>query len=682
MTDKPDISSDDMETEEIVIDNVANEDRVQPSGKVKSAKKTLFIKKLVAAIVLLVVIIAGAWYASEKYDEKKRKQAEAAHLARLQVARQQQIDDTLALAKKYYYKDRYTKASRYLQTVLSLDENNAEALRLEKDIFQAAGLAKVSPLRVKARDMWENTRRIDAADGFDKYLVKIKITFKKAETLFLKDDYSAARKSYQSVLRQCRFLIKLDIDRDAIESTVEECVKAKKAADKANAANDAKKLYQNAKRLSNKAQKATDKCEYANATKLYISAQKSYIKSIAYAKDYRAVILLKSSYKKLMKSAPTTNEMSQYSGGKWLRVNKTLINANRSFKRGAMSTARKQYKYVLQYLPPVISHTKAAMVLAGKQAAAKKAFNLACTRTLDFEHRSRALSKADLTAYEYCQKAMNALRKFSSLTHKSYLSNSDKNKLQKLQSSLDAYSKSLWNDTIPGLGMKFVYVSPGSFQMGSDKGKINEQPVHRVTIRQGYWIGKYEVTQNEYQFIMTSNPGYFKGMNRPVERVSWNDAVKFCRKLTARERAAGRLSYGYEFRLPTEAEWEFAARGGNKSRGYKYSGSDNVDHVAWYDTNSGGKTHAVGTKSSNELGIFDMSGNVLELCLDDWHPDYERAPPDGRRWDSGKGSIRVVRGGSWYYFSKDSRVASRFYFSHGFTSNYLGFRVVFAPVSK
>jgi formylglycine-generating enzyme required for sulfatase activity len=225
-------------------------------------------------------------------------------------------------------------------------------------------------------------------------------------------------------------------------------------------------------------------------------------------------------------------------------------------------------------------------------------------------------------------------------------------------------------------GLALVYVAPGSFQMGSSRYN-SEKPVHQVTISQGYGLGKYPVTQNEYQSIIGRNPSELKGGNRPVERVSWHDAVKFCEKLTSRERVAGRLPAGFKYRLPTEAEWEFAARGGVKSRGYKYSGSDNIDSVAWYDSNSGDKTHKVGTKNPNELGIYDMSGNVWEWCLDDWYDNYKGAPSNGSRRGDGTGSLRVYRGGSWSHCARYCRSAIRNGNSPGSTRGTVGFRVAF-----
>jgi formylglycine-generating enzyme required for sulfatase activity len=159
---------------------------------------------------------------------------------------------------------------------------------------------------------------------------------------------------------------------------------------------------------------------------------------------------------------------------------------------------------------------------------------------------------------------------------------------------------------IQNLVSNMVYVSGGTFTMGatSEQGSDaydDENPTHSVTLS-SYYIGKYEVTQAEWKAVMGSNPSYFKGDDRPVEQVSWDDCQTFISRLNS--------ITGRSFSLPTEAQWEFAARGGNSTLGYKYSGSNNVYDIAWYDDNSGGTTHDVGTKSPNELGLYDMSGNV------------------------------------------------------------------------
>jgi formylglycine-generating enzyme required for sulfatase activity len=215
----------------------------------------------------------------------------------------------------------------------------------------------------------------------------------------------------------------------------------------------------------------------------------------------------------------------------------------------------------------------------------------------------------------------------------------------------------------------FVLVEGGTFWMGStDNGAYaDEAPIHSVTLS-SFYIGKYEVTQAEWKAIMGSNPSHFKGDNLPVESVSWNDVQEFITRLSS--------ATGKHYRLPTEAEWEFAARGGNQSRDYTYAGSNNIDGVAWYSGNSSNKTHAVGTKSSNELGIYDMSGNVWEWCSD-WYGSYSAAQQTNPTGPAG--TNRVLRGGSLADDAQICRSAYRFSYSPSYGLSFLGFRLVFVP---
>jgi len=220
---------------------------------------------------------------------------------------------------------------------------------------------------------------------------------------------------------------------------------------------------------------------------------------------------------------------------------------------------------------------------------------------------------------------------------------------------------------------EMVFVQGGTFTMGCTAEQGNdcndwEKPAHQVTLS-NFSIGKYPVTQKEWVSVMGSNPSQFKGDNLPVERVSWNDAQEFIRILNA--------ATGKNYRLPTQAEFEYAARGGNKSKGFKYSGSNRVDDVAWHQGNSGNKTHPVGTKAPNELGIYDMSGNVYEWCSD-WFGDYSSAAqtnPTG----VATGSHRVIRCGSWANDAYDCRVSDRFSKTPDHRRNYIGFRLVILP---
>ena len=196
-----------------------------------------------------------------------------------------------------------------------------------------------------------------------------------------------------------------------------------------------------------------------------------------------------------------------------------------------------------------------------------------------------------------------------------------------------------------------VFVEGGTFQMGSDDDSIDEMPVHQVTLSD-YYIGQTEVTQELWQAVMGSNPSYsgFKGAKNPVNFVSWNECQDFIRKLNSLT--------GANFRLPTEAEWEFAARGGNKSRGYQYSGSNDLGSVAWYKANASSKVHPVGSKLPNELGLYDMSGNVWEWCADWYSGSYYGTSPCTNPTGPTTGEFRVDRGGSWDSNAAGCRVAN------------------------
>ena len=221
-----------------------------------------------------------------------------------------------------------------------------------------------------------------------------------------------------------------------------------------------------------------------------------------------------------------------------------------------------------------------------------------------------------------------------------------------------------------GITIDMVKVEAGTFMMGATSEMQNpwddEKPVHQVTLTNDYYMGKYEVTQALWQAVMGSNPSKFKGDDLPVEKVSWNDCQEFISKLNG---LTGKM-----FRLPSEAEWEYAARGGKKSRGFQYSGSSNISDVAWYDGNSGSKTHLVGTKQANELGLYDMCGNVLEWCQD-WYGSYvssSQMNPTG----AVSGSYHVFRGGSWSSYAWSCRSSSRNYVTPNFCINNLGLRLV------
>ena len=273
-------------------------------------------------------------------------------------------------------------------------------------------------------------------------------------------------------------------------------------------------------------------------------------------------------------------------------------------------------------------------------------------------------------------------------------------------STSDTANASIKTFTLPnGVKLEMVKVEPGSFTMSKRDGENFEFEVeHQKTLTKPFYIGKYEVTQAQWKAIIGTSiseqrdkanrswPLCGEGDNYPVYYVSWHEAMQFCEKMNKYAPS------GWQFTLPTETQWEFAARGGNKSRGYKYSGSDNLDDVGWYHENSGNsrlndsqwdfdkvmknncRTHEVGRKKPNELGLYDMSGNVWEWCLDNWESKSNNTRAEFTRpYNDSDGSGRVGRGGGWCYFALYCRSAFRSYYSPGGRYYDLGFRLALVP---
>jgi formylglycine-generating enzyme required for sulfatase activity len=235
-----------------------------------------------------------------------------------------------------------------------------------------------------------------------------------------------------------------------------------------------------------------------------------------------------------------------------------------------------------------------------------------------------------------------------------------------------AFRSASFTETVKGVSFEMITIKGGTFQMGSNDGKDDEKPVHAVTVSD-FSMGKTEVTQALWQAVMGNNPSNFKGNNLPVEQVSWDDCQEFIKKLN-------QLT-GKEYRLPNEAEWEYAAGGGTANR-TKWAGTNSestLGDYAWYYSNSGNKTQPVGTKKPNALGLYDMSGNVWEWCSDWYGSDYYMSSPQTKPQGPSSGSYRVNRGGGWYNRAAGCRSADRDGSYPGFRDGYLGFRLVFVP---
>ncbi len=219
--------------------------------------------------------------------------------------------------------------------------------------------------------------------------------------------------------------------------------------------------------------------------------------------------------------------------------------------------------------------------------------------------------------------------------------------------------------TLPGgATMEMIWCAPGTFLMGSplaERGRFDDEPQHQVTLTKGFWLGKYEVTQKQWESVMGENPSKFKDPDRPVESVSWEDCNAFIRQVNT--------GLGGVARFPTEAEWEYACRAGSNSA---VAGNGLLSDMAWYDANSGNETHPVGKNHPNAWGFFDMHGNVLEWCYD-WFGKFEAKAIDPK--GPSIGSFRVLRGGCWFFYARDCRSAYRLKRDPALRNAIYGFRL-------
>lgn len=221
--------------------------------------------------------------------------------------------------------------------------------------------------------------------------------------------------------------------------------------------------------------------------------------------------------------------------------------------------------------------------------------------------------------------------------------------------------------------IEMMHIPSGVFTMGSptneSDGYDDEEPVHHVTIPKAFYLGKYQVTQKQWYEVMGDNPSHFKGDDLPVENVSWNDVQEFIQKLNEKENT-------HKYRLPSEAEWEYAARAGTTTRYFFGDDGSKLGEYAWFDENSGDKTHPVGKKEANPWGLYDVHGNVLECVQDTYHGTYSGAPTDGSVWEDGVSATRVNRGGSWLADARSCQSTYRNFDAPGIRYYNHGFRLV------
>ena len=648
---------------------------------------------LAAACLLLV----AAGYAGWRYGYKplmariEERRAVVAERAELDAKQQSQMQALRSAVETALATGDLKLAGEKLAELSAMGAG-ARDLRVRYE--KLADAKQVRERQVDAELAYESAQKLDKGQTVDEKLRELERAWRLAEKARADRDWPAALSAYDRVLAQGRALGAVQVSRKGAKDRREEAESARRGAAGANAAVDAAKFFETGGRQSSAAANLFQTGRFEEAASEWVIAAATYRSSEQRALSVQAYREARDDFNEAL--SPQKALLEAHGGAPWKDV-------LRHARVGAASAdtpeeGRKAFRAALAALPGAVEEMQKRLVPTWRIVTTINNRNVPATikvgektwtapRTLTLDGGK---TYAASFSYEFGGKRYSADDIRVTVDWRG-----PREERVALREILGPAVDRPW--TVPDLGLALLPVESGTFDMGSNDGASDERPVHRVTFRKPFWMGKTEVTNGQYeQFVRES--GYdgsresdsdylrhhkdwakyaSKEANYPVVCVSWHNAVAFCKWLTERERKAGRLPAGCVYRLPTEAEWEYAARGGKKSRGRKYSGSDNPGAVAWYGSNSGGHTQPVGRKQANELGLHDLSGNVWEWCADHWHGSYQGAPSDGSAWVSGgESSRRVLRGGSWGYPASGCRVADRVGSHPSITIYDRGFRVV------
>jgi formylglycine-generating enzyme required for sulfatase activity/serine/threonine protein kinase len=679
-------------------------------------------RKALLAVAVIALVGAGGFFGVRWQAERDTALQEQVRVEQQDAATKAQIAELYSTAQQQLEAANYTEASASVAKVLKLDAQHVQALALKKEIRLKMGMEQAVPLQTSAGMELGKVRHYkENWPGHAAALERLDAELQNGATYFEQAAYGVAVESFNRVLGGVETLRVLENDRKGATTQRDAAENQQKIAKAAKADALAETDYEKGVASAFRAATLYGDGKFKEAGAAWKAAVREFKAAEVFAEGTQAVADAKAKYETVIRNTKyAISDLDRYGSTKWSAVKNAVGSAALLAKNEKWDEAVAKYKAAAEGLSGAVAEATAAQMaqrVEGYLASARKAqaskdwqaaFD-ATEATLALDAGNAEAKKIKTDAEQYLVPQLKVVCNVRGGT--TSVSSKDgtepvppsglrlkKQKTYTLTVSKKGYKThtqeltAAWTgvktvkvaleewtgpekdrkwtaDLGSGVTMEFMPIKAGPFQMGSNGGKSNEKPVHEVKFTKPFWLAKTEVTQAQYQQIMGNNPSNFKGTQNPVEKVSWNDAIKFCEKLTERERRAGRLPAGFEYTLPTEAQWEYACR--SRTTG-DYAG--NLDSMGWYEDNSGQKTHPVGTKQANAWGLCDMHGNVWEWCMDDWHGSYAGAPADGTRWGDGNGSYRVIRGGSWSFNASYCRSALRSSYDPSRTYNGLGFR--------
>lgn len=672
--------------------------------------RTAYSCRITAMLFMLILLVLGGGYGCNREVAEQREKARL--LAEAKKTRiEAKVTPLLNSARVAHHEKNYAEALKLIREAFELDPKSSEAARLQKEVRLTCKLAKLAATKDDAEAKWTATQKLDRQQGVGKAIDAIKPIADAAAKLFEEKKHDEASAKYQQLAQECDKLKKLDSEHKRAKARRADAEKARASAATANAERDASKKWSDGTALAESAAVVYEKSQFTDAARMWKVAVTHFSDAEAWAKGTQMVRAAKTAYDKDLVKAKL-GLLEKFGGETWAKTKQSVNAAGNMEKEGKWSKSVAAWQVSQAWLKQAVVATDKAkkkhereQALANCRAAVARANKTLVLARNTPKHDKKGLTSIneELAAIDKCKEATwYALLRRS--PRKSLASAQRKLEAEKFyflypdltimadakdapldglaEGSVEAQEQQKQAADAMGMpvevqtrkiGIRFRLVPAGKFMMGSpesEKGDRDET-YHQVRITRAFYVGMFEITQGQWKKTKQKNRSQFKnaGDDAPVENVQWMDIQSFCLALCKAEGVPKGT-----YRIPTEAEWEYACRAGTTAPFCTGSSEWDFARAGWCTDNSGGTTHPVGKKAPNAWGLYDMHGNVWEWCRDSPRTYTSDAVTD----PVGKGhKSRSIRGGGWYDKAWSDRSANRgTSLRTGVKENDLGFRIV------